>query len=90
MTLDTVARATTFVDLAGLLVTGEVGGVDLDYLSWGFYAPAVWRNYAHTHSYFEVCLAYSGSGTFSVEGEVQAMGAGALCVGRTGDVLGIV
>ncbi|MFC5298744.1 MAG: helix-turn-helix domain-containing protein [Brachybacterium tyrofermentans] len=90
MTLDTVARATTFVDLAGLLVTGEVDGFDVDYLSWGFYAPAVWRNYAHTHSYFEVCLAYSGSGTFSVEGEVQEIEEGALFVARPGDVHEII
>lgn len=90
MTLETVARATTFVDLAGLLMTGEVDGFDIDYLSWGFYAPSVWRNYAHTHSFYEVCLAYSGSGTFSVDGTVREVEEGTVFVARPGDVHEIV
>lgn len=90
MSLDQVAGATTFVDLAGLLVSGEVDGFAVDYLSWGFYEPSVWRNYAHTHSFYEVCLAYSGSGTFTVDGATHRIEAGTVFVARPGDVHEII
>ncbi len=90
MTLAAVAEAATFVDLAGLLVAGEVDGMAVDYLSWGFYTPAVWRNTPHTHSFHEVCLAYAGSGTFTVEGTAHPVAAGELFVARPGEVHEIV
>lgn len=82
--------AATFVDLAGLLVAGEVDGMAVDHLSWGSYTPAVWRNTPHTHSFHEVCLAYAGSGTFTVEGTAHPVAAGELFVARPGEVHEIV
>lgn len=90
MRLDLVAEATTLVDLTGLLRTGEVDGVAIDFLSWGFYAPQVWRNHPHTHSFHEVCLAYAGSGTFTVEGIRHEITAGTVFIARPGEVHEIV
>lgn len=90
MSLDQVAQATSFVDLAGLLESGEVDGFSMDFVSWGFYAPAYWRNYAHTHSFVEVCLAYDGRGTFTVNNVDHEVEAGTVFVARPGDVHEIV
>ena len=88
--LDRVARASAFVGVTGLLESGEADGFDIDYLSWGFYEPTYWRNYAHTHSFFEVCLAYSGKGVFTVEGTDHPVEAGTVFLARPGDVHEIV
>lgn len=90
MSLDLVAQATTFVDLAGLLESGEVDDFGVDYLSWGFYEPSYWRNYAHTHSFFEVCLAYAGAGTFTSGDVDHAVEAGTVFLARPGDVHEII
>lgn len=88
--LDSVGRASAFVGLTGLLESGEVDGFDVDYLSWGFYEPVYWRNYAHTHSFYEVCLAYAGRGTFTLEGRGHPVTAGTVFLARPGDVHEIV
>ena len=90
MSLDLVAEATTFVDLTGLLPAGEVDGVGVDFLSWGFYGPHVWQNHPHTHSFHEVCLAYAGSGTFTAEGTEHPVTAGTVFLARPGEVHRIV
>jgi AraC-like DNA-binding protein len=90
VSLDLVAEATTFADLTGLLSAGEVDGVDVDFLSWGYYGPHVWQNHPHTHSFHEVCLAYAGSGTFTAEGTEHPITAGELFVARPGEVHRIV
>jgi AraC-like DNA-binding protein len=86
MSVASVAAADRFVDLAGLLESCEVDGFHADFLSWGHYRPEYWRNYWHTHSFHEVCLAYSGEGRFNsgdVRYDVQP---GAVFLARPGDV----
>ena len=86
MTLSDVAAADRFVDLAGLLESCEVDGFHADFLSWGHYRPEYWRNYWHSHSFHEVCLAYSGEGRFNhgaVEYDVRP---GSVFIARPGDV----
>ena len=90
MTLDLVAHAANFVDLTGLLSTGEVDGFTVGYLSWGFFTPQVWRNHLHTHSFHEICLAYSGSGTFTVDGADHRVETGTVFVARPGEVHEII
>ncbi|MFC6155928.1 helix-turn-helix domain-containing protein [Kribbella jiaozuonensis] len=86
MSLASVAAADRFVDLAGLLESCEVDGFHADFLSWGHYRPEYWRNYWHTHSFHEVCLAYSGEGRFN-SGSVQYdVAPGSLFLARPGDV----
>jgi AraC-like DNA-binding protein len=86
LTLADVADADQFVDLAGLLESCEIDGFRADFLSWGHYRPEYWRNYWHSHSFHEVCLAYSGSGRFnsgSVQYDVEP---GSVFIARPGDV----
>jgi AraC family transcriptional regulator of arabinose operon len=81
-----VAAADRFVDLAGLLESCEVDGFHADFLSWGHYRPEYWRNYWHSHSFHEVCLAYSGEGRFN-NGSVQYdVVPGSVFLARPGDV----
>ncbi|MFB6718636.1 helix-turn-helix domain-containing protein [Kribbella sp. NPDC056345] len=86
MTLAHVADADRFVDLAGLLESCEVDGFRADFLSWGHYRPEYWRNYWHTHSFHEVCLAYSGSGRFNNGDTQYDVQPGTVFLARPGDV----
>ncbi|TWD82861.1 AraC-like DNA-binding protein [Kribbella amoyensis] len=86
MTLADVATADRFVDLAGLLESCEADGFRADFLSWGHYRPEYWRNYWHSHSFHEVCLAYTGEGRFN-NGAVQYdIAPGSVFLARPGDV----
>lgn len=86
MSLESVAAADRFVDLAGLLESCEVDGFHADFLSWGHYRPEYWRNYWHTHSFHEVCLAYSGEGRFNSGSTQYDVAPGSLFLARPGDV----
>ena len=86
MSLAAVEAADRFVDLAGLLESCEVGGFRADFVSWGHYRPEYWRNYWHSHSFHEVCLAYSGSGRFNVGSREYAVSEGDVFLARPGDV----
>ncbi|QNE21669.1 AraC family transcriptional regulator [Kribbella qitaiheensis] len=86
MSLTAVAAADRFVDLAGLLESCEVGGFRADFVSWGHYRPEYWRNYWHSHSFHEVCLAYSGEGRFNSGTTEYQIGPGDVFLARPGDV----
>jgi AraC-like DNA-binding protein len=86
LSLAAVEAADRFVDLAGLLESCEVGGFRADFVSWGHYRPEYWRNYWHSHSFHEVCLAYSGSGRFNVGPKEYEVGEGDVFLARPGDV----
>ncbi|MFI5693443.1 helix-turn-helix domain-containing protein [Kribbella sp. NPDC051586] len=86
MSLESVAAADRFVDLAGLLESCEVDGFHADFLSWGHYRAEYWRNYWHTHSFHEVCLAYSGEGRFNSGGVRYDVTPGSVFLARPGDV----
>jgi AraC-like DNA-binding protein len=84
--LSSVAAADRFVDLAGLLESCEVDGFRADFVSWGHYRPAYWRNYWHSHSFHEVCLAYAGEGRFNSGSTEYAVSPGTVFLARPGDV----
>ena len=86
MTLADVAAADRFVDHAGQQVCCEVDGVSADILSWGHYRPEYWRNYWHSHSFHEVCLAYSGEGRFNSGSSQYDVQPGSVFIARPGDV----
>jgi len=85
-----VAASSSFDRLHGLLDRCVVDSYAADFVSWGFYRPEYWRNYAHTHSYFEVCLAYSGAGRFTVDGVDHRVTTGTVFIARPGQVHEIV
>lgn len=86
MSLASVASADRFVDLAGLLESCEVDGFHAEFVSWGHYRPEYWRNYWHSHSFHEVCLAYSGEGRFNLGDTQYDVSPGDLFLARPGDV----
>jgi AraC-like DNA-binding protein len=86
LSLAAVEAADRFVDLAGLLESCEVGGFRADFVSWGHYRPEYWRNYWHSHSFHEVCLAYSGSGRFNCGPTEYEVSEGDVFLARPGDV----
>jgi AraC-like DNA-binding protein len=86
LSLASVASADRLVDLAGLLESCEVDGFHADFVSWGYYRPEYWRNYWHSHSFHEVCLAYAGEGRFSTGSTQYDVGPGDLFLARPGDV----
>jgi AraC-like DNA-binding protein len=84
-----VARLAGAHPLADLLLrplTMQVEGFGVDFVSWGHYRPSEWRNYWHSHSFYEVCLGYAGTGRFRVGQKVHRVGPGALFVARPGQV----
>ncbi|SDS86251.1 AraC family transcriptional regulator [Microlunatus soli] len=87
---EAVADAARLVELAGRLDRCTVDGFGVDFVSWGFYRPNVWRNYWHTHSFYEVCLAYAGAGTFDVGDQHWSIDAGTVFVARPGDLHQII
>lgn len=90
MSLDEVAGSSSFVRLHGLLDRCVVDTYASDFVSWGFYEPLYWRNYLHTHSYYEVCLAYSGRGSFTIDGEHHQVETGSVFIARPGQVHEII
>ncbi|HEY6738592.1 MAG TPA: AraC family transcriptional regulator [Actinopolymorphaceae bacterium] len=77
-------------DLRSSRIEVDVGGHRVEFLDWGFYEPRPWRNYLHTHSFFEICYAHSGSGVFRSGGVEYRLGPGDLFVARPGDLHEIV
>jgi AraC-like DNA-binding protein len=63
-----------------------LAGGQAEFVSWGFYEPKPWRNWSHSHSYYEVCLSYAGHGTFATGGRLLEIGEGMLFLARPGDV----
>ncbi len=76
--------------LGSLDVALTAGGHRVRFLSWGFIEPRPWRNYLHTHSFFEVCHAYAGHGTYRHGDDEHHVQSGDLIVARPGDVHEIV
>jgi len=71
-----------FTELNLLRFSVPLGSYECNILSWGFFEPRWWRNYLHTHSFFEICYAFQGRGTFQMMGQEYAIGAGDLFVAK--------
>jgi AraC-like DNA-binding protein len=58
-----------FVELQAIPLTVNLGSFRARFIGWGFIQPSQWRNRLHTHSFFEICYAFSGSGVFNMMGK---------------------
>ncbi len=76
--------------LNALRIGVDVADHRAEFLYWGYYEPRPWRNYLHTHSFFEVCYAYSGRGIFRTGPAEYDIDAGTIFVARPGDLHEIV
>lgn len=71
-----------FLELNSVSLTLSLGGFSADILHWGFIANEWWRNYLHVHSFFEICYAFAGRGTFKICNEVYEVKAGDVFVAK--------
>jgi AraC family L-rhamnose operon transcriptional activator RhaR len=79
-----------FFDLDRSAISLRVGLYRADALYWGYLGSKWWRNYRHTHSFFEVCYAVGGKGTFRTLNKDFPIGGGELFVAKPGDMHEIV
>lgn len=49
-------------------------------LWWGIYEDKWWRNYLHVHSFYEICYAFAGRGTFFINDQHHTVQAGDLFI----------
>jgi AraC-like DNA-binding protein len=74
-----------FVELHALPVSAAVGNYHAEVLYWGYYDLSYWRNYLHTHSFFEICYVFSGKGTFQMHDKVLEVGPGDVFIAKPGE-----
>lgn len=79
-----------FFELDRLHVSVRLGSSRADLLYWGVLGEKWWRNYLHAHSFFEICYAFAGQGTFRMLGKDYDVKAGDLFVARPGETHEIV
>lgn len=71
-----------FTDLNALPLSFQLGSFSGQILGWGFFEPRWWRNYLHSHSFFEICYAFQGCGTFRMLGDDYSVQAGDVFVAK--------
>src|SRR3978361_141538 len=69
-------RYARLLDLRARRIGVTLAGRTVEFVDWGYYAPSPWRNYLHSHSYFEVCHVYEGEGRFSSQDAEFTVGPG--------------
>ncbi|QBD76972.1 AraC family transcriptional regulator [Ktedonosporobacter rubrisoli] len=79
-----------FTDLNHLALSLHIGSFQSEILSWGFFEAGWWRNYLHTHSFFEVCYAFAGRGLFRINEQEYTVRQGQIFVARPGEVHEII
>jgi AraC-like DNA-binding protein len=71
-----------FADLARTSVSFRLGSFRAEMIYWGIIGARPWRNYLHAHSFFEVCYAYRGRGTFRILEEERRVQAGDIFIAK--------
>jgi AraC-like DNA-binding protein/quercetin dioxygenase-like cupin family protein len=74
-----------FLDLNLFSPVLQLGSYTGQILHWGFIPGNPWRNYLHTHSFFEVCFCFQGQGIFRIIGRDHVVGTGDVFVARPGE-----
>lgn len=79
-----------FTDLKQLTLSLQLGSFQSEILGWGFFEPRWWRNYLHTHSFFEICYAFAGQGLFRINEQDYALHKGQVFVAKPGETHEII
>ncbi len=74
-----------FADLNLLSLSVRLGNFTGETLYWGVMEPQWWRNYLHIHTFFEVCYAFCGRGTFRMLDTLYEVHAGEVFVAKPGE-----
>lgn len=79
------AARSQFTDLNLLPLSLQMGSFRADFVNWGFIEPRWWRNYLHIHSFFEVCYAFQGRGTFRIAEQDFPVQSGEVFIAKPGE-----
>jgi AraC-like DNA-binding protein len=79
-----------FIELNQIEMRLRIGSFRCELIGWGVLGERWWRNYLHTHSFFEVCYAFDGRGTFQLNGRTHDVRRGDVFVARPGELHEIV
>jgi AraC-like DNA-binding protein len=60
----------------------RLGSYRAEMIYWGMLGQKWWRNYLHTHSFYEICFAFEGRGVFRIAGEDKPIQAGDVFVAK--------
>ena len=71
-----------FQELNSLALKFNVGSFRCELMHWGFLAHNFWRNYMHVHTFYEICYAFEGSGTFETNQTVYTIKPGEVFVAK--------
>ena len=71
-----------FFELNKLPLKFNVGSFRCEVMHWGFLAHEFWRNYMHVHTFYEICYAFDGAGTFETFGTVYNIKPGEVFVAK--------
>jgi AraC-like DNA-binding protein len=85
ITIDKSVPRARFVELGQLPISIQLGGHRAETLYWGFFDARYWRNYLHTHSFYEICFAWKGSGVFRMLGTDYAVKTGDVFIAKPGE-----
>lgn len=79
-----------FTNLNQLTLSLQLGSFRSEILGWGLAEPRWWRNYLHTHSFFEICYAFEGQGLFRINNEDYQVHKGQVLVAKPGETHEII
>jgi len=88
--LSATALQERFNDLNKLPISVRLGSYRADFIYWGVLGSKWWRNYAHTHSFYEICYANGGRGTFRILDRHYLIRKGDLFVAKPGEMHEII
>jgi len=60
----------------------RLGSYRAEMIYWGMLGQKYWRNYLHTHSFYEICFAFEGRGVFRIAGEDKLIQSGDVFVAK--------
>lgn len=81
----------TFTNLNNLRVRLEIDEYHGEFLYWGYYSGQEWwRNYMHSHSFFEICYVLEGEGEFTINENTVAVEKGDLFIAKPNELHEII
>src|SRR5262245_55055895 len=84
--LAAAAHRARFLELNALPLAPRLGSVRAEGTYWGHIGQQQdWRKYAHTHSFYEICYACAGGGTFEMLGKVYSIRRGDVFIAKPGE-----
>ena len=71
-----------FHELNKLALAFPLGSFRCEMIYWGWLGDKFWRNYMHVHTFYEICYAFEGAGTFETGGDLYRIKPGEVFVAK--------